>query len=994
MSFASRLSGIFSIAPSQTNSEAAKEQTNNTKDENGLANGNNDVANGAVDDTKGTNNTANASDPLLSKEPLSGVKRKKINDTKQQTMQSQRMDGKEYEDELKTIFVAKDAGALGLILEEDMNGNSAIVRGLCTPIGYSIEAGDVLASLNGESTHNMPHKRVISLCLASGPLFLTFISQDAYKYALAKGISPIKMDLAAMLKQITDMSSTAASSSEGRNDVNNNLSGNALIRPMSMRESPLNRFRSLEAIKGDAACMKGDWNSAIHHYTNALGSHPDDHLLLSNRSAAYMKIGDFAKSLLDAEKCIQLQPEWPMGYKREGDAHQGARRPLDSAASFVSGLCWNPTNSVLLSGLQSLLALRTLKCMVLDGSRYVSRASSALELCGVQHGVDRLVIFAEGETPLSIGVGLSPIETLNDGEQTIGYGVCISSIPSANVTGGLFKLRIGDRIRTVAGEPIDDSTSLFNEMMEKIHPASESERRRRKGPLVIGLIAEDRSLNLADASMLEDENPVNFFSLLSPTSVPLETPMEKGKTPQQTQIIEKTNISSIPAELKYSESSVYSCVVENCKYPEANGEYIPQEEHNGAWVFENEYGYLLSREVTLNSDESTGTAVWMIGRPPDIVLYVFEPNNDDISSPPKGLGWTLLESFGVDIRAAKQQDKNKPLTIKTKQQRIPLLDDLMNDHSIPISPFSLLAIKGYGSRFLSQQDFAQAMKCFELVITRAISLSKRDPESELKVQASKIVIKSRLGRAEAACALNNYAVCKNDSLVVLREIPDHDRAFTLYKISQAPPKDTGAPHHVESTPVKPGNNQTKLNEVSPTTASANASSAIANVPRSETRENKSDSNIRMPVSMIPELQDHEEEKEDMPPKAQYRLLENGTRVIKHSRSGQPSYRTFKLNGDKSLLLWESRKIAREKQNIFTSCSSPMIKDVEYYDSLSRNDISEIREGSNRRVSPAENDRSLTITAKSSKRGPRSIVIECSDKSQRDTLLKELKIWKG
>lgn len=50
-------------------------------------------------------------------------------------------------------------------------------------------------------------------------------------------------------------------------------------------------------------------------------------MYFSNRSAAYLKIGDAkSKALKDAERCMELAPQWPKSYSRLGAAQYALRR--------------------------------------------------------------------------------------------------------------------------------------------------------------------------------------------------------------------------------------------------------------------------------------------------------------------------------------------------------------------------------------------------------------------------------------------------------------------------------------------------------------------------------------------------------------------------------------------------------------------------------------------------------------------------------------------
>ena len=87
---------------------------------------------------------------------------------------------------------------------------------------------------------------------------------------------------------------------------------------------------------GNNAYKANNWTLAIECYSQvrivlcvatkfltigcvqAITIDPDDHVLYSNRSAAYMKADSKSKALWDAQKCVELQPEWPKGYSRLG----------------------------------------------------------------------------------------------------------------------------------------------------------------------------------------------------------------------------------------------------------------------------------------------------------------------------------------------------------------------------------------------------------------------------------------------------------------------------------------------------------------------------------------------------------------------------------------------------------------------------------------------------------------------------------------------------
>lgn len=72
--------------------------------------------------------------------------------------------------------------------------------------------------------------------------------------------------------------------------------------------------------RGNAALTAGKFDEAIQAYSEAINLDESNHVLYSNRSAAYLKAGRFQDALNDAEKTIQINAGWAKGYSRKGAA--------------------------------------------------------------------------------------------------------------------------------------------------------------------------------------------------------------------------------------------------------------------------------------------------------------------------------------------------------------------------------------------------------------------------------------------------------------------------------------------------------------------------------------------------------------------------------------------------------------------------------------------------------------------------------------------------
>lgn len=87
------------------------------------------------------------------------------------------------------------------------------------------------------------------------------------------------------------------------------------------------------------------------HFTEAIEIDPENHILYSNRSAAYASKKDYEHALEDAEKTTQLKPDWAKGWGRKGAAAHGLGDLLAANDAYEEGLKLDPTNAQNKSGL-------------------------------------------------------------------------------------------------------------------------------------------------------------------------------------------------------------------------------------------------------------------------------------------------------------------------------------------------------------------------------------------------------------------------------------------------------------------------------------------------------------------------------------------------------------------------------------------------------------------------------------------------------------------
>ncbi|MEQ2187941.1 Tetratricopeptide repeat protein 28, partial [Xenoophorus captivus] len=74
----------------------------------------------------------------------------------------------------------------------------------------------------------------------------------------------------------------------------------------------LSKAEFLERVRhSNQACQQGEFALAVGLYTEALTADPQNCILYSNRSAAYLRLGQYGKALDDAIKARLINPKWP-----------------------------------------------------------------------------------------------------------------------------------------------------------------------------------------------------------------------------------------------------------------------------------------------------------------------------------------------------------------------------------------------------------------------------------------------------------------------------------------------------------------------------------------------------------------------------------------------------------------------------------------------------------------------------------------------------------
>uniref|UniRef100_A0A7S1NNF9 STI1 domain-containing protein n=1 Tax=Eutreptiella gymnastica TaxID=73025 RepID=A0A7S1NNF9_9EUGL len=110
--------------------------------------------------------------------------------------------------------------------------------------------------------------------------------------------------------------------------------------------------------KGNAAFQAGDNEQAVNWFSQAIDLDPANHILYSNRSAAYCADEKYAKALADAIKVTEIKPDWAKGWSRKGAALHGKGDYDGAIEAYAKGLEIEPSNDACKKGKEDAAAAK------------------------------------------------------------------------------------------------------------------------------------------------------------------------------------------------------------------------------------------------------------------------------------------------------------------------------------------------------------------------------------------------------------------------------------------------------------------------------------------------------------------------------------------------------------------------------------------------------------------------------------------------------------
>ncbi|RDW61210.1 Hsp90 cochaperone STI1 [Aspergillus mulundensis] len=105
--------------------------------------------------------------------------------------------------------------------------------------------------------------------------------------------------------------------------------------------------------EGNKAFAAKDYPTAIDKFTQAIELDATNHVLYSNRSAVYAAQQEYEKALTDAEKAVEIKPDWSKGHQRKGAAYRGIGDLLAAHDAYEEAIKLEPGNTQAKNGLDA-----------------------------------------------------------------------------------------------------------------------------------------------------------------------------------------------------------------------------------------------------------------------------------------------------------------------------------------------------------------------------------------------------------------------------------------------------------------------------------------------------------------------------------------------------------------------------------------------------------------------------------------------------------------
>ncbi|XP_037460424.1 U-box domain-containing protein 70-like [Triticum dicoccoides] len=102
--------------------------------------------------------------------------------------------------------------------------------------------------------------------------------------------------------------------------------------------------------KGNELFYTRRYQEAAAHYTEAVNKNPNEPAVFRNRAQCHIFLGALPQGLEDAEKCIELDPTYLMGYLCKAKVQALMQNYESAMATYIEGLKRDPNSTIIIDG--------------------------------------------------------------------------------------------------------------------------------------------------------------------------------------------------------------------------------------------------------------------------------------------------------------------------------------------------------------------------------------------------------------------------------------------------------------------------------------------------------------------------------------------------------------------------------------------------------------------------------------------------------------------
>ncbi|WWC62097.1 uncharacterized protein I303_104687 [Kwoniella dejecticola CBS 10117] len=173
-------------------------------------------------------------------------------------------------------------------------------------------------------------------------------TEDQASYSIAPASLLSLLDVFLKTRAKSNPSSASTSTPSASTSTSNPAAAAAAAAPASgtsgePTEADKKAAEALKA-KGNSLMSTKLYDSAIEQYTEAIKLYPNP-VYYSNRAAAWGGLGKHENAIADAEKALDLDPNFAKAYSRLGHAHFSVGSYTDAVQAYEDGLKLDPSNN-------------------------------------------------------------------------------------------------------------------------------------------------------------------------------------------------------------------------------------------------------------------------------------------------------------------------------------------------------------------------------------------------------------------------------------------------------------------------------------------------------------------------------------------------------------------------------------------------------------------------------------------------------------------------